>query len=230
MRNFFIFTLLSLFVFGCSNPIKKETPPSLSETTLKTIAIKAINGERIYNDSLSGLIDYSLPINSNFNDLKTIRIVTPVNKIFFALLLQYPNPAYNRFAVYDSSLYLILIDKSLNGNIDLKTIYINNQQFIETDESFLTKDIVELNRVSLYKTDSTVTYRFRAYTKFTTSNNQYYQIITEISPNRIKANLTSTKPSIISNKSEIFTYDDNKKNILARTIYSLNLSGNKLPV
>ena len=215
MHKLIIITLLSLLLFGCEKTIKERPKPFLSENILREIALNAIKGERVYNDSLSGLIDYSLPLNSNFNTLKIERFISPVNKTFFAILLEYPNPIYNRFAVYDSALHLILIDKSLNGKIVLKTFSLNERQYIEIDESFLSKDVLELNRVSLYRADSTVTLGFRTFTKFTTPQNEYYQIITEIFPDRIKTNLTSTKRSLISDKSEIFTFDDNRKKYLS---------------
>ena len=216
MHKFIILTIISLLFIGCSKTIREEQKSSLTENILKEIVIKAINGERIYNDSLGGLIDYSLPQNSNFNAIKIERIITPVNKTFFALLIEYPNPVYNRFAVYDTALHLILMDKSLNGKIGLKTFNINNRQFIETDESFLSKDILGISRVSFYITDSTVTLGFRAFTKFTTPANEYYQIITEISPDRIKTNLASIIHSLISDKSEIFTFDDKLKKYLSQ--------------
>src|ERR1035437_3733415 len=90
MYKFIILTIISLLFIGCNKTIRKEQRSSLTENILKEIVIKAINGERIYNDSLGGLIDYSLPQNSNFNAIKIERIITPVNKTFFALLIQYP--------------------------------------------------------------------------------------------------------------------------------------------
>jgi hypothetical protein len=106
------------------------------------------------------------------------------------------------------------MDKSLNGEIGLKTFNLNNRRFIEIDESFLSKDILEISRVSLYMADSTVTLGFRAFSKLTTPTNEYYQIITEISPDRIKTNLASIKRSLISDKSEIYTFDNSQKKYL----------------
>lgn len=222
MHKLIILILFSLLIFGCGKTINEKPSSSLNENNLREITVKAIKGEQIYNDSLSGLIDYSLPLNLNFNVLKIERIITPINKTFFAVLIEYPNPVYNRFAVYDSGLRLILMDKSLNGKIVLKTFSLINQLFIEIDESFLSKDVLELNRVSLYKADSTITLGFRTFIKFTTPKNEYYQIITEISPNRIKTNLTSTKRSLMSNKSEIFTFDDNQKKYLSQNNTFMN--------
>ena len=215
MHKLIVIILISLIFFGCKKTLKETPKSSLNENNLREIVINAINGDMKYNDSLSGLIDYTLPMNSNFNNLKIERIITPINKTFFAILIEYPNPIYNRFAVYDSAFHLILMDKSLNGKIGLKTFSLINEQFIEIDESFLSKDILGINRVSLYSADSTITPRFRIFTKCTTPKNEYYQIITEISPDSIKTNLSSTKRSFISNKSEIFASVGNQKKYLS---------------
>ena len=222
MHKFIILALLSILELGCKNTIKESPKSFLSENNLREIAEKAINGERIYNDSLGGLIDYSLPPNSEFNSLKVERIITPVKKTFFALLIEYPNPVYNRFAVYDTSLHLILMDKALNGNIELKTINLDNRQYIEIDESFLSKDILGISRVSLFRTDSAVTPVFRTFTKFLTPKNEYCQIIAELSPERIKTKLSSIKRSLLSDKSEIFMFNDKQKKYLSQDNIFIN--------
>jgi hypothetical protein len=211
MQKTIIILFLSLLITGCEKSNKVSPKPSMNEEIIRELTIKAINGNRTYNDSLSGLIDYSLPLNSKFNNLKIARTVTPINKTFFEILLEYPNPIYNRFAVYDSALHLILVDKSLNGKLGLNSFNINNQQFIEIDETFISKDIIELSRVSLYNADSTVTPGFRLFTKCFMPTNEYYQVITEISRDRIKTKLTSLKRSLISDKTDILTPDNQNK-------------------
>jgi len=215
MSKFIIIAFFILFAAGCNNTVKKTPKPQLNENKLKEFAAYAINGNRNYNDTLSGLIDYSLPVNSNFNDLKIERVHTPLNKTFFTILIEYPNPAYNRFAVYDSSLNLLLLDKSLNGILRMKTLTTNSLFLIEIDESFLSKDVLGLNRVSLYKVDSAVTLCFREFTSLISSENQYFQKISEISPERIRTDLSSKKTSFVSEKSEIFTYDNSLKKYIS---------------
>lgn len=185
--------LISLFITGCEKSVSIKPVNPINAAFIRGIVLKAIKGDRVNNDTLSGLVDYSLPPNPNFNDLKIEKIVTPVNKTLFVLLLEYPNPIYNRFAVYDSVLHLILMDKSLNGQIGIKTFNLSNRQYIELDESFLTKDILEINRVSLYEADSTVRLGFRTFTKFIMPFNKYYQVITDISPEQIKTKISSLK-------------------------------------
>jgi len=135
----------------------------------------------------------------------------PRKKNFFVLLIEFPNPVYNRFAVYDSSLNLLLMDKSLNGRLGVRTITSENRMYIETDESFISKDILEINRVSLYKADSTVSLQFREYTRLKMPGVEYTQKISEISADRIKTDLSGSKRSLISDKSEIFTFDPDLK-------------------
>jgi hypothetical protein len=104
-----------------------------------------------------------------------------------------------------------MMDKSLNGKLGLKSFNINNQQYIEIDESFLSKDIIEISRVSLYNADSTVTPGIRLFTKCIMPTNEYYQFITEIFRDQIRTKLTSLKRSLISDKSDILTPDIQNK-------------------
>lgn len=227
MHKSIILILISLFIFGCEKQEKVKPVSRIDENTIRDIVVKAVNGDRMNNDSLSGLIDYSLPLNSYFSDLKVEKIVTPINKTFFILLLEYPNPVYNCFAVYDSALHLILLDKSLNGQTRMKSFSLDNRQYIEIDESFLSKDILEIGRVSLYSADSTVRLGFRAFTKFIIPTNKYYQTITEISPERIKTNISSLKRSLISDKSEIIPTGSTQNDLNESNLFS-NFIKNKI--
>jgi hypothetical protein len=216
MFKYIIIVFFALFYSGCGKVVKENPPYLINENTLKEFAANAINGDRNYNDTLSGLIDYSLPINSDFNDLRIEKIHTPENRTLFTLLIEFPNPVYNRFAVYDSSLNLLLLDKSLNGRLSMKTLISNNLFFIETDESFISKDILQLDRISLYKADSTVSLQFRMFTRLKTPSAEYSQKISEISPDRIRTDLSGNKRSLISNKSEIFTFDNSLKKYVSK--------------
>jgi hypothetical protein len=147
--------------------------------------------------------------------LKTGKVISQTNKTFFTLILEYPNPVYNRFAIYDSALQLILMDKSLNGRIGMKTIDINDQHFIQVEESYISKDVLNLERVSLYTTDPTASLCFRTFTKLKTPKNEFFQTIADISSDTIKTNITSSKRSPISNKPDIFIYNVNQKKYIS---------------
>ena len=202
-------------IFGCSRTTQEKSNPVLTEKSLQEIVVKAINGNKVFNDSLSSLIDYSLPINTNYNELKAQRIISPSNKTLFTLILEYPNPVYNRFAIYDSAFHLILIDKSLNGRIRLKTFSMNNQQFIEVDESFISKDVLKLERVSLYSIEPKIPFYFRIFSKIKTPTNEILQTIADISYDTIKTKITSTKQSLINDKSDVFIYNANQRRYIS---------------
>jgi len=82
MFKYIIMVSIALLFAGCLKPVKEKTISPITENSLKEIVANAINGDRNYNDSLSGLIDYSLPINVNFNDLKIEKIHTPKKELF----------------------------------------------------------------------------------------------------------------------------------------------------
>lgn len=147
--------------------------------------------------------------------MKTGKVISQTNKTFFTLILEYPNPVYNRFAIYDSALQLILMDKSLNGRIGMKTIDINDQHFIQVEESYISKDVLNLERVSLYSTDPTACLCFRTFTKLKTPKNEFFQTIADISSDTIKTNITSSKRSPIRNKPDIFIYNVNQKKYIS---------------
>ena len=127
-----ILFIITLFVLsGCS---KKEKPveEKLDGNILRTLVSEAINGIYSANQQLSDLIDYSLPIDSDYNSL-IIDSLKLNNKTFYYVLLEFPDPEYNRFAVYDSSFSPQLLDKSLNGNIYQEKIKVGNKDFIKID-------------------------------------------------------------------------------------------------
>ena len=200
------FLLFSLLVTGCSQKPENQKSP-LSKKILENTILRAINGVKTANDSLSNLIDYSLPLNSNYNQLSIDSTLFNDNRVLFTILITYNNPIYNRFAVYNSNLEPELIDKSLNGNIYEEKLRINGNNFLKLTEDFLSKDIFNLTRISLYKVDSnSVNLVFRIFSKLKERRRIYTQDITEITNDRIKTKLNSTVRSKLRNKSDVFSY------------------------
>jgi hypothetical protein len=216
MNKLIYVIIISLLLLGCEKPIKEKIVPPLNENIIQGITLQAIKGEKSYNDSLSGLIDYQLPINTKYNNLNIQKIITPALKTYYALMIEYPNPIYNRFAIYDSDLRLLLLDKSLIGKISFKIINVKERQFIEVDESFLSKDILELNRVSLYNIYPNINLAFRDLTKYSAKKNQYYQTITDIEQNSIRTKITSKIKSLIGNKTDTFLFDNTRQRYLSK--------------
>ncbi len=209
-----IYTIASVIIFilvGCS-PQKHNSKFVLNGKNLKTIVYKAIEGTSAANDSLSQLIDLTLPTNTNFNQLEIDSINTTGNQKLYTILLTYPNPIYNRFAIYGKPLKAILIDKSLNGNVYQSKLDVNGNSFVKIIEDYKSKDVFELNRVSLYKiNDTSAGLIFRAYTKFIEPKISYTQNIDEITPDRIKTSFVSSPKTSLMRKADIFNYDSVQK-------------------
>ena len=200
------FLLFSLFITGCFKKPENNNLP-LSKKILENTVIRAIKGVKAANDSLSNLIDYSLPLNSDYNQLSIDSTLFNKNRVLFTLLITYNNPLYNRFAVYNTNLEAELIDKSLNGYIYKEKLYINGNNFLKLSEDFLSKDIFNLTRISLYKVDSnSVNLVFRTFSKLKEKRKIYTQDITEITNDRIKTKLNSSVRSSLRNKSDVFPF------------------------
>ncbi len=200
------FLLFSLLVTGCSKKPENKNLP-LSKKILENTILRAINGVNAANDSLSNLIDYSLPLNPDYNQLSIDSTFFYKNRILFTVLITYNNPLYNRFAVYNSNLEAELIDKSLNGQMYKEKLHINRNHFLKLTEDFLSKDIFNLTRISLYKVDSnSVNLVFRTFSKLKEKGRIYTQDITEITNSRIKTKLNSTVRSTLRNKSDVFIF------------------------
>lgn len=206
-KYFLIFALLVNFFNGCS----KNTGQGKEKADgkfFRKIVINAINGNITANDSLNKLIDFRLPLNFDYNDLKIDSLKNVSGKTLYTVLLQYPNPVYNRFAVYDSAFNNYLIDKSLNGKISEENFSANGLKFLKVNEQFISKEIFNLNRLSLYSVgDTSVNLVFRTLAGMKNRNLEYTQQVDEITADRIKTTSNSNKYSPVRNKSDIFTFN-----------------------
>ncbi len=208
MKNcFLIFAMLAAVFSGCSKNSGNDKQKADGKFFRK-IVISAVNGNITANDSLNKLIDFRLPVNFDYNDLKIDSLKNASGKTLYSVLLQYPNPVYNRFAVYDSAFNNYLIDKSLNGKISEESFSVKGLIFLKVSEQFTSKEIFELNRLSLYSiSDTSVNLVFRAFTLMKSGNQEYTQKIDEITADRIKTTSTSSKYSQVRNKSDVFTFN-----------------------
>ncbi len=214
MKKFLLTVLISagILIFGCSLLKKHPGEGSYNSFSIKALIIKAVNGDQNSNRLLSNLIDPRLPVSKNYNRLTVDSLVTKNGKQIYFALLTFPNPVYNRFAVYDRDLRAYLIDNSLNGYVDYKIDSTINKKLIELDEDFTSKDVLNIRRLSLYQIfDTTANLVFRNFTELKTPDNDFFQNISEITDYRIKSVISSASNSEIFNKSDIFNWDTNKK-------------------
>lgn len=191
---------------GCSK--KDAEKEKISGKFIEKLVTRAISGSASANDSLGGLVNLKFPVNTDYNKLLTDSIRSKGGNLYYTVLLEFPNPAYNRFAVYDSLLRTYLIDKSLNGNITEDKLSTDGLSFLKINENFISKDIFNIQRLSLYSVgDSSVSKIFRTFTKMDYSKREYSQTVDEISAQRIKTSMTSNHYSPVRNKSDIFMFD-----------------------
>ena len=218
--SFILFS--SLFISGCrfSNQNKK----SFFETngkSLKLLVEKAVSGDTLSNNKLNGLIELDYPVNTNYLLFNIDSVRTNAGKKYYTVLLNFSNPTYNRFAVYDSLLKCYLIDKSLNGYLYESTLDIDKIHYIKISEDFNSKDVLTLNRLSLYRImNDSVSLVFRNFTKLIENGVVYNQNITKITRDFIRTELNSTSASIIKNRQDVFYYNTgNKKYISPSAVF-----------
>lgn len=206
MKFILIFSILLLSFTACNEPEVIEKKRGIYGSEIRALFLNALNGIQTDNDTLSNPIDYSLPI-VPYNNFSLDSISVAESKYFYALA-EFGNPLYNRFAVYDSALNLHLLDKSLNGNITIKTFLLDSLAIIKVEEHFLTKDIFEAVRVSFYRiSPESVKLVFRDFVFLKTNKFTVSQEILSINNDTIITKLnspTSIKFPIVNDN---FIYD-----------------------
>ncbi len=215
MKNIFLTVLISFGIIlpGCNIFNKHDGGKTrFNSGSIKTLVIKATGGDKNSNTLLSNLVDLRLPVLKNYNRLTVDSLITKKgNKVYF-VLVTYPNPVYNRFAIYNTNLRAYLIDKSLNGYVDYKIDSTMNKKLIELDENFTSKDVLNLKRLSLYQIfDTTANLVFRNFTELKSPDNDFFQNISELTDYQIKSVIGSSTDSDIFNKSDVFNWDTHKK-------------------
>ena len=225
MKNI-LFTILftSLIISGCrlSNQVKNNFI-RVNGKSLKTLVEKAVNGDTLSNNNLNNLINLNFPVNNNFILFNIDSVKTFNGKKYYLVLLNNSNPVYNRFAVYDSLLNCYLIDKSLNGYLYESVLDIDNIKFVKLTENFNSKDVLALNRISLYRINSdSVSLAFKDFTKLIENGVIYTQTITSITPDFIRTILNSTAASPISDRQDVFYFNNENKRYIssAATFYN----------
>lgn len=200
------FALTLLFITaGCSS--ESDVKPFSGKDLIQLVESAAAGNEAV-NERLGKLFDYSLPINSSWN-IFYIDSLTAKNRLkFYYLVLESPNPVYNRFAVYDSLGHLYLLDKSLNGNLSVFTGQLDSIPYFRVTESFRTKDTIIVRRLSIYSYHfTTYSLAFRSFTYYKENSIEREQYIESISLEKIKTKFRTEPKSDFAYEGEVFTYD-----------------------
>jgi hypothetical protein len=233
-----IILAIILISAGCSEN-KIVQPEILSGEALQALVVSAANGDKKANDSLSGLIDLNIEENNLYNFLKVDSFYLDSVK-YFSVLIEYPNPVYNRLAIYDTAANCYLIDKSLNGKLSFDVMELDDSKFLKAVENFISKDTLILTRVSLYrKIANSINLVYRSFAELKTLKNNFYQNINFISEDTIKTQIQVPKKFKL-NAEDVFVFNSEDKkyqsnqslfdSLVYRQIADFNFETKKLQV
>jgi hypothetical protein len=128
-----------------------------------------------------------------------------VGRTFFSVIVEYPNPALNLFAVYDQYLEFYLLDKSLNGNITAKWKKLDDKNLILVSEKFISKDYIKLERLSIYSVDGiSARILFRSLNKLEKGGKEYFQTVTFISDEYIITTISGSSREGLTSRRDTF--------------------------
>ncbi|NCQ17999.1 MAG: hypothetical protein GW805_06705 [Ignavibacteria bacterium] len=197
---------ISFALAGCA---KKEKVYQFSSKGMEYLVSEAASGNKIANDSLSHLFDLNLPAQSVINKIAIDSIKNNSGKTFFGVLIEFPNPFFNRFAVYDSAMQCYLIDKSLNGYLSLTSINSEKKKYFQVFEQFISKDVLSFKRKNLYLVKGdTVIPALRFYTQFYSPTDQLIQEVETFTDDLIGTKILSGKGLSPQQNWDTFSFDE----------------------
>lgn len=204
MRFLFSILLIGLILSGCS---KKEKVYQFNGKGIEYLISEATRGNRVANDSLSNLFDINLPYQSIINKIEIDSIKNASGKTYYGVLVEFPNPFFNRFAVYDSSMRCYFIDKSLNGYLSLTSIHSEKKNYFQVFEQFTSKDVLSLKRKNLYLVKGdTVHLALRLYTQFFSPDDQLIQEVETFTDDLIGTKIISEKGLVPQQMWDTFSF------------------------
>jgi hypothetical protein len=215
----FLFTVIALstLVFlRCGSETEQ-----INQSDLRKLIIEAIAGDTDANERLQGLISTKHIGKSDYNHLYIDSLYIG-DKHFYSVLLEYFDPSLNLFAIYDSYLNFYLLDKSLNGYLSCEWVEQGDRDFVFVQERFLTKDVLSLDRLSLYEVfDSSASLIYRSLSQFKKENDVSSQTVESINPNFILTKISGMKNSVINNQVDTFYFNSkSKKYISEKNIFN----------
>lgn len=213
MRQIIIATLtiLTLTFSGCSSGDKE-----VDSSKLHTLITEAIAGDEDANEALKGLLSSKHFGKIDYNQL-TINDFKLNDKQYYSVLLEYPDPTLNLFAIYDSELNFYLLDKSLNGNLSVEWVTSGKRLFVFLQERFLTKDILSLDRLSIYEIfDKTASLVYRSLSRFVEGNDISNQTVELITKAFIVTKVSGLKDKAIDNQSDTFYFNTDANKYLSK--------------
>jgi len=217
MKLFISILLLGFLLTGCG---KKGRVFQFSNKGIETLITEAANGNKTANDSLSKLFDLELPPQTIINKIEIDSIKNNSGKTFYGIVVEFPNPFFNRFAVYDSSMQCYFIDKSLNGYLSLIAMKTEKRNYFQVFEQFTSKDILSLKRKNLYLVkEDTVTLALRFYTQYFSPENQLVQEVETFTDEMLQTKIVSEKGLSPQQSWDTFSFDEHSLKFKSQNNY-----------
>ncbi len=198
----FSIIIVSVMLISCSSD-----DDQLNSAKLKSLVNSAIKGDAQANLTLSGLID---KVHFGRNDYNQLSVDSSyMNKnYYYSILLEYPEPTLNLFAIYDQTGRFYLLDKSLNGNITVEWAQKGVRNYCFVQERFLTKDVLTIERLSMYTVrDTTAELVYRELSKMIKDKDTISHSIIKIDDNKIVTRIKNGTNITINNKTDTFYYN-----------------------
>jgi hypothetical protein len=208
-----ILLFLSVILFliaGCNTENGK-----VSKSDFEQLVTDAIAGNQEANQKIHDLISIKHRGKRNFNQI-FVDELNVGSKSYFSVIIEYPDPRLNLFAIYDNDLNIYLIDKSLNGYLNSKWEENGSKKYVFVQEQFLTKDVLSVDRFSIYELgDDTAWLVYRAPSRFVKNNNLAYQRVETITDDLILTKITGLGSKITDMKVDTFYFNPNLKKYLS---------------
>jgi hypothetical protein len=211
-----VLSLFTLAFLACSSDSDQKPRPNLRE-----LVIEAITGDSNANVQLQGLIDSIHIGKTDFNQLH-IDSLFANRKYYYSVLLEYFDPTLNLFAIYDDNLKFYLLDRSLNGYLSSEWVDLENRNFVFVQENFLTKDVLNIDRFSVYEIiDTTASLVYRSISRFVNDKDTSTQIIKKIAPDFILTKITLKTHSKVINQVDTFYFkSDIRKYLSTKDVFN----------
>ena len=200
-----ILTAISITLAGCGSNSEKK----IDSSKLRQTIVQAITGDYDANVRLKGMIGSKQIGKSDYNQL-TIDSFQIDKRSYYTVLLEYYDPALNLFAIYDDDLNLYLLDKSLNGNLSSEWVRMGTHNFVFLQERFLTKDVLSLDRLSIYEVNNKSSYLiYRSLSRFVEGKEISHQTVESLTNDFIITKMTGLDDKSLNNQTDTFYYDAN---------------------
>jgi len=208
-----LFTFLTtavIFLSACGSDNEH-----INKSDLESLIIQGISGDQDANVKLKGLLSSDHQGKVDYNHLSINQLQTK-DETIFSVILEYSDPLLNRFAIYDDNLNLLLLDKSINGYLSSEWVQLADRKFIFLQESFLTKDVLEINRLSIYGIDDgSASMVYRSPSRFVEVRDTAYQIVEAIDEDIIVTKIRGIKNIKFYDQRDTFYYNTNAKEYLS---------------